>query len=143
AAVTMFIERYSRTFPTDAIVDNVGLLMNPKWSGTFDASFDKGPFNFRYSVEWLGKTDSTDYAAGFGLTQNRYLYKTPDYFLHTASLSIDVARNFGLTLGVRNIFDKDPPVISADYTNLVGNAPLYSGYDVRGRTFFVGLKAAM
>ncbi|MFM5930597.1 MAG: TonB-dependent receptor domain-containing protein [Novosphingobium sp.] len=143
AAVTMFIERYSRTFPTDTIVNNVGLLMNPKWTGTFDANFDKGPYSFRYSVEWLGKTDSTAYAAGFGLTQARYLYKTPDYFVHAASLSIDVAKNFGMTFGVRNIFDKDPPQISADYTNLIGNAPLYSGYDVRGRTFFVGLKASM
>lgn len=143
AAVTMFIERYSRTFPTDTILNTVGLVMNPKWTGTFDFNYDKGPFNFRYSLEWVGATDSTEYARPFGYDPNRYYLKTPDYFTHAASLSIDVAKNFGLTLGVRNIFDKEPPKISAEYTNQVGNAPLYSGYDVRGRTFFVGVKAAM
>ncbi|MCW1402129.1 TonB-dependent receptor [Novosphingobium sp. MW5] len=143
AAATMFISRYSRTFPTDAIQETIGLLLNPKWTGTFDVNYAKGPFNFRYSLEWIGATDSTDYAAGFGLLQNRYLYKTDDYFTHAASLNIEASKNFDITLGVRNIFDKEPPQISADYTNLIGNAPLYSAYDIRGRTFFVGLKAKM
>ncbi|MFM6932473.1 MAG: TonB-dependent receptor plug domain-containing protein [Novosphingobium sp.] len=143
AAATMFIDRYSRTFPTDTILNNIGLLTNPKWTGTFDANYQKGKFNLRYSLEWIGATDSTEYAAGFGLAQNRYLYKTDDYFTHAVSLNMIVSKNFDMTIGVRNLFDKEPPQISADYTNLIGNAPLYSGYDIRGRTFFVGLKAAM
>ncbi len=143
AAATMFIDRYSRTFPTDTILNNIGLLLNPKWTGTFDANYQKGKFNVRYSLEWIGATDSTEYAAGFGLLQNRYLYKTDDYFTHAVSLNMVVSKNFDMTIGVRNLFDKEPPQISADYTNLIGNAPLYSAYDIRGRTFFVGLKAAM
>jgi len=42
---------------------------------------------------------------------------------------------------VRNFADKEPPTISpgAGIYNTVGNAPLYSGYDYFGRTFFVNL----
>ncbi|QDP18740.1 TonB-dependent receptor domain-containing protein [Sphingomonas xanthus] len=140
AAMTRFKQRYSRTLPTDDILNVIGLISNPKWTGTFDANYKMNKFNFHYGVEWVGKTDAQDYAEPFGFNPNRYDLKTPDYFLHNASIRYD-DRRFGLTLGVRNLFDRDPPVISADYTNLVGNAPLYSGYDYRGRTFFLNVRA--
>jgi hypothetical protein len=43
-----------------------------------------------------------------------------------------------LTVGVRNLTNKEPPVISAQagYSR-VGNAPLFSGYDYIGRRVFV------
>jgi outer membrane receptor protein involved in Fe transport len=51
-------------------------------------------------------------------------------------------KNYSFSLGVRNIFDTEPPKITAGYTNFVaGNAPLYSGYDIRGRQFYIGVKA--
>ena len=41
------------------------------------------------------------------------------------------------TIGVRNVFDKNPPSISSNAGyNKVGNAPLYSGYDFFGRAIF-------
>jgi outer membrane receptor protein involved in Fe transport len=46
-------------------------------------------------------------------------------------------------VGVRNLFDKKPPVISAQAGyNRVGNSPLYSGYDYVGRTLFVNVSKA-
>lgn len=141
AAVTQFLERYSRTFPTQDILDVVGLISNPEWTGQFDATFGMEDVSLRYQVEWIGATDSQDYAEPFGYDPNEYLLRTKDYFLHTASVSFDVTEQFGMTVGVRNIFDKKPPRISADYTNLIGNAPLYSGFDVVGRSFFLGLNA--
>jgi outer membrane receptor protein involved in Fe transport len=42
-------------------------------------------------------------------------------------------------VGIRNVFDKKPPSISSGFYNRVGNAPLYSGYDYAGRTFFVNV----
>ena len=136
-AATRFIRLYGRTFPTDPITNTVGLIPVPKWSGTADAVYSRDNWSFRYRVEWLGGTDSTAYAEPFGYDPNEYLLKTDDYFVHTASVSLDVTSRFGITLGVTNLFDTDPPVISADYTNLTGNAPLFSGYDVRGRQFFM------
>ncbi len=41
-----------------------------------------------------------------------------------------------MVVGVRNIFDTEPPRISAAVTT-IGNAPLSSLFDFVGRTFFV------
>ena len=140
AAATRFNERYSRTLQTDEILNVIGLISNPKWTGTFDANFAVNKLNFHYGVEWVGKTDAQDYAEPFGYNPDVYDLKTPNYYLHNASIRYDDKR-FGVTLGVRNLFDRNPPTISADYTNLVGNAPLYSAYDYRGRTFFINVRA--
>ena len=51
--------------------------------------------------------------------------------------------SYGVTLGVRNLFDKEPPQISSGAYNRVGNAPLYSGYDYLGRSFFINVSAAL
>jgi outer membrane receptor protein involved in Fe transport len=40
---------------------------------------------------------------------------------------------------MRNIFNEEPPTLSAGIVSRVGNAPLYSGYDYVGRTFFINL----
>lgn len=138
--MTMFKNRYNRTLPTDSILNVIGLISNPKWTGTFDANYNYKEWNLHYGVEWVGKTSSKNYAEPFGYSPLKYKLETPDYFLHNVSVSYDTKR-FGMTLGVRNLFDRDPPTISADYTSLVGNAPLYSGYDYRGRTFFVNVRA--
>lgn len=139
AALTDFLSRYNRTFPTDAIVEQNGFLSNPKWTGTFDANYTRGKVNVRWTTEWIDGTSSQEYGEGFGYDPNRYLLATDDYFLHSASVTFQPNKQIGLTMGVRNVFDRDPPQISAEWTNLIGNAPLYSGYDVRGRTFFVAL----
>ncbi|HEX8525683.1 TonB-dependent receptor domain-containing protein [Allosphingosinicella sp.] len=142
AAMTKFIERYNRLLPTDVPLNVVGLISNPEWTGTFDIAYTTGPWNLRWGVDWVGATDAQDYALSVSpaFTRERYDFQTRDYFLHSASVRYETDR-FGLTLGVRNVFDTEPPTITADYTSMIGNAPLYSGYDHRGRTFFVNARA--
>ena len=60
----------------------------------------------------------------------------PEYFLHTASLRYDGDR-FGVTLGVRNIFDTAPPQVSPRSGGTqISNTPLGLPYDLNGREFF-------
>lgn len=141
AALTKFKQRYSRTLPTQNILNVIGLINNPKWTGTFDANYLVRGLNFHWGMEWVDATDSQDYALSVSpaYTRDRYDLRTGNYYLHNLSVRYD-QRQFGMTVGVRNLFDTDPETISADYTNLVGNAPLYSGYDYRGRTFFVNMR---
>jgi iron complex outermembrane recepter protein len=136
AAVTQFLERYNRTFPTSAVVDVVGELENPEFTGTFDVGFESGGWNFRYGVEWVDATTSNPRALLSGFLPEDYNLSTDDYFLHTFSARYDT-ESFGFQVGIRNIFNTDPPMITSDWINLIGNAPLYSGYDLRGRTVFV------
>lgn len=142
AQLTQFLERYSRTFPTQEAQNVIGRISNPEWTGTFDVAYSTGPWNVRYGLEWVGATDAQEYAFSVNpaFTPERYDFRTRDYFLSSLSVRYEV-EDFGLTLGVRNLTNERPPTITAEYTNLIaGNAPLYSGYDLRGRTFFINTR---
>ena len=73
---------------------------------------------------------------------NVYDFYVPDYWLHTATLRYETKR-YSLTAGVRNVFDKKPPKITAEdpFVNSIANVPLQSAWDFRGRTFFVNARA--
>lgn len=149
ANVTKYTEQSDRLFPEEILLDSNGTLNTPDWVGSFDATYRKGPVLVRYGVEWFDGSSGTyvlnstsrqtgeiDPVREQSLRDN-YILEVPSYFLHSASVQFSVAEQFELTLGVRNMFDKKPPRISADLYNLVGNAPLYSGYDYTGRQFFM------
>ena len=141
ASVTKFNDRYSQTLPTDPVDDNIGTLNNPEWSGTFEVGYTWDKWNFRYGVDWLdGTNSSADYLGISQANRDTYVLETKDYFLHSASVRWQ-GEKFGLTLGIRNLLDKDPPSISAGFYNRIGNAPLYSGYDYLGRNVFVAVTA--
>lgn len=136
---TRFDDRYTQVLPTDEIDDNVGTLNNPKWAGALDVQYRLKEWTLRYGVEW---TDAVNSPAGYlGLAdavRPTYVFEAPDYFLHTASVRWQGER-FGILAGVRNLTNVRPPFISAGAYNRIGNAPLYSGYDYSGRTFFVNV----
>jgi outer membrane receptor protein involved in Fe transport len=86
--------------------------------------------------------DATNSSANYvGITQavrDTYILSTKDYFLHTATVRYRTDR-YTFMVGVRNLFDQDPLQISSGFYNRIANAPLYSGYDIIGRTFFVNV----
>ena len=148
ANLTKYTEQSDRTFPEEILLDANGTLNVPDWVGNFDMTYRTGPATFRYGVSWF---DSSSGTAEYNQTsrttgvvnQNNvnilnefYQIEVPDYFLHSASVQLNVTDKFEMTLGVRNLFDKDPPKVTTYYT-VIGNAPLYSGYDYTGRQFFV------
>jgi len=72
-----------------------------------------------------------------------YDLAVPSYVKHGVSaqwLWKDVGQ---ITVGVNNLFDKDPPTISDDNTTATpprfGNFFANGGYDVRGRSFFINV----
>ncbi|MDX5983957.1 TonB-dependent receptor domain-containing protein [Sphingomonas echinoides] len=135
AKVTQFLSMYDQNLPTDPIVDQVGFVRQPRFTGVFDATYALKGFSVHYSGEWTQHTSSDTYVTGNDPTYN---FNTPDYWLHSLSVAYK-APKYEMTVGVRNLTDKNPPSISAGYYNRVGNAPLYSGYDFVGRTFFVSV----
>jgi outer membrane receptor protein involved in Fe transport len=81
------------------------------------------------SYEYLGEDPAT----------STYKLSVPDYFLHTVSVGYK-ADKWEATLGVRNVANIQPPKISAQAGyDRIGNAPLYSGYDYVGRTFYLNV----
>jgi outer membrane receptor protein involved in Fe transport len=147
ASVTHYTEQSSRLFPDEFLTDANGTYVTPDWTGNFDATYKMDKVLLRYGLTWIdGSSGTYDYFAFDEQTgtvnealaqayRDNYLLEVPDYFLHNASVQFDVSDKFEFTIGVRNMFDKKPPRISAA-VNTLGNAPLYSGFDYTGRTFF-------
>ncbi|MBI3348480.1 MAG: TonB-dependent receptor [Burkholderiales bacterium] len=139
ATATQYKQQASKLFADDPLDDTNGTVGTPKWSGALDVNYTIKGWNIYYGMEWVGKTSSYEYQ---GEDQATSIYKmdTPNYLLHSLSLSYnDTVSKWKATVGVRNLADKKPPIISAGFANRVGNAPLYSGYDYGGRRFFMNV----
>lgn len=150
ASVTKYTEQATRLFPEEFLTDSNGIVTSPDWVGNFDASYTHGPVTVRYGLDWIGGdhektykyfafdnlTGTSDPALVQSYKDNYYL-EANDYFLHSLSVQFDVNKKYQFTLGVRNLLNTAPPRISAIGFTTIGNAPLYSGYDYVGRSFFV------
>ncbi len=139
-SLTHYLEQSNKLFADDPLDNFNGTIASPAWSGALDVNYTVKSWNYRYGLEWVGKTSSYDYYEEDPATST-YKLDTPSYFLHSASIQYkDTVGKWSATFGVRNLADVKPPVISAQAGyNRVGNAPLYSGYDYAGRRFFVNV----
>ena len=134
-----------------------GFGSGPKWTGSLDTRFKTGNgITFRWGIEYIGKMSSQGTEnvlflneqgavcaqGSAGCFQVYYDLAVPSYFEHGASVQW-LWKNIGqVTMGVSNIFDKDPPTISDDnvagfprYGNFFANG----AYDYRGRSFFINV----
>ena len=148
ANVTKYTEQSDKVFPEEILLDSNGTLNVPDWVGSGDVSFRSGPVTARYGITWFdGSSGTAEYQqtsrttgvvnqANVDILNTFYQIEVPSYFLHNASVQFNVNKKFELTMGVRNLFDTEPPKVTVYYTT-IGNAPLYSGYDYTGRQFFV------
>jgi outer membrane receptor protein involved in Fe transport len=134
-----------------------GFGSGPKWSGSLDTRFKtSNGITFRWGVEYVGKMSSQadanviflDEAGAVcaegsdGCFQVEYDLAVPRYFKHGVSVQW-LWKNVGqITMGVNNLFDKDPPTISDDAVNAnprFGNFFANGAYDYRGRSFFINV----
>ncbi len=136
-AVSQYTEISSKLFADDPLEDFKGMIDNPEFTGTADVSYAWDKWRLRYGVEWIQGMDSYAYYEEDPAT-SIYDLEVGDYFQHNTSVQY-TADGWTVTAGVRNLWNEEPPVISAGVYNRVGNAPLYSGYDYLGRTAFVNL----
>jgi iron complex outermembrane receptor protein len=133
--VTRFLERSSRVFPEDPVINIVGQLNAPDLTGTLNLSYSVQEWRFFYGLDYTRGTES--YTANrINPSTSPFLFSVPRYVLQTVSVGYRKPK-WGVTAGIRNIGDVEPPVISSGLTSRVGNAPVYSGYDYIGRTLFV------
>ena len=143
AQVTNYLEQAGKTFPTDPLRNWVGTLNSPKYTGNFDFGYSFKNWYLRYGVEWVDKTSSYNYYANGNQADyddyvNTFDMTTPSYVLHSITARY-TGDKWSVTGGVRNLGDKTPPSISNGVISTIGNAPLYSGYDYLGRTFFLNI----
>lgn len=160
AEATRNIHQYYQLFSTDAKTDYNGTLgvqgfgAGPKWVGNLVGryTFPGDKITIQYGLKYVGKQDSTE----FGKTSSGANYNAPflgavnydlvaeEYWEHGASIQFKIEDLGQLTLGVNNLFDAKPPIISScpnsacQYTR-IGNRFNSSNYDLIGRTVFVNV----
>lgn len=77
----------------------------------------------------------------FGDVNCRDVGFADDYFVHNLSVNYQNADNdFSITLGVNNVFDRDPPEVDGSEVLSLSNVPLGNGYATNGRTFVAQIR---
>ncbi|QNH21902.1 TonB-dependent receptor [Xanthomonas sp. GW] len=119
--------------------DQVGYIGRPKTVGLLSADLKRGDWTFSYEASYVSTTRNRDLDPTF--TYQGYQDATRDIkagwqVLHNASVAYEQG-DWGIMVGVRNLFDKAPDLISTGAGTRYGNTPLYaSQYDWYGRTAF-------
>jgi len=102
--------------------DIVGQNGTPEWRGTGSVNWRYKNFTANWFTTYTGEFYSTalTYAAGG-------FYQVPDTWVHNVSLSYTFeegnryVQGTRILVGVRNVFDKDPPLVSGGYQASVYN----------------------
>jgi outer membrane receptor protein involved in Fe transport len=134
----------------DAVTNTNGEFGDPKHVGNLNLTYEVGPWQLYYGVDYIGPVSNESHYGGhtatfWGQTVNVVL-KSSAVTYHAASVAREFASsNLKATLGVANIFDKHPPQVTTlnlGELNTEGNSAFYSQYDWIGRRFFLNLKKA-
>ena len=75
----------------------------------------------------------------FGDVNCRPVFSADDYFVHSASVTYR-GDDWNLLMGVNNLFNDAPPLVSPREVGSVSNVPLGAGYDLNGREYFVRVR---
>ncbi|MGL6290266.1 MAG: TonB-dependent receptor domain-containing protein [Silanimonas sp.] len=122
--------------------DRNGEISRPKLVGDIRTSLERGDLTYTWGVRYVDSTDNLGVggfvtpAAYFGNPNPVYDSKAESAVYHTASVLYRQA-DWDLLVGVENVFDKEPPTVSAGTATVFGNVPAFATqYDWLGRSLF-------
>jgi iron complex outermembrane recepter protein len=131
---TQLKKQANKLFAGDPLDEKQFTIGYPKWTALLTTNYTRGLWQYTWGVDVVGKQDSMEYV---GVTADDiYDFTTGTYVTHFGSVRYR-AKGWDVTAGVRNIFDKEPPQISAFAYDRIGNAPLASAFDYVGRRAFL------
>ena len=132
------------------VTDTNGQFGDPKHVGNLNFTYETGPWEYYYGIEYIGPVSNVAHHGGdtalyWGSTVHVVL-KADAVTYHALSLTREFkAAGLKATLGVANMFNKNPPQVTTlnlGELNTQGNSAFYSQYDWLGRRFFLNLKKA-
>jgi iron complex outermembrane receptor protein len=131
-------------FETSAPSRYIGDVGTPKHSGTARATLNNDGWRYSWTTYITGKGDDWKYfesdTTAYRGDRYNFIAHVPTYITHTASVATTFDGGFDVTLGVANVFGKEPPKISAaGGFYQAGSAALYSQYDSIGRRVFLNM----
>ncbi|HKE93944.1 MAG TPA: TonB-dependent receptor, partial [Povalibacter sp.] len=112
----------------------------PEWKGVLSTTYSWGPLQFRYNLRYISGMDVVNNDAL--LTPSTSAVPVVDtYLYHDFTGKWNINDMFGVTLGVTNIGDKQPPVYTTNAQAGIQSNTDPSTYDVLGRRYFLNLTA--
>ena len=136
------------------VTEYVGRIAFPEWTGNLSAGAEMGNWRMTWSTRYIGdgqQPDSDEFSNAYeggsqtclgvdaGDVDCRDVDFVDEFWTHDLSLGYS-GDTFNVSVGVRNIFDEEPPLVNPDeYSTNGGNVPLGAGYNagIFGRTAFV------
>ena len=145
AIATYVIRRDNFTSPTDPTFRDriLGELGDPQWSANVNISYGIGPWDLRWTMNYIGSQTILAYENYYGIDgrppQNADVTSPihyPDMLYHAVRLSYRVNERFQFYTGIDNLFDSDPRILRNTFgsTGTAGG----SGFDYIGRYFYAG-----
>ena len=125
----------------------------PDWSLRSGLRFDYDDWRFTWETRYLSSVnqdpDGVDaFSSGFIASDTcfgppddvlcRDYGETDNYFINHVSVYY-YGDKWTLGGGIRNVFDKNPPIVDGTEVLALNNTPIGYGYDVNGRTFFLNV----
>lgn len=127
--------------------NDMSLTYGTRYVGSVGPDVDSvNPFSnvFGTDTDGDGIADTTSDTCGGPVTGDvncKNVDFAGDYFVHNVGLSYDNEdQNWGVTLAVSNLFDRDPPRADSAEVTTSANSVIGSGYDLEGRKFFIQLR---
>jgi iron complex outermembrane recepter protein len=112
-----------------------------RWKHTATFGFERGDWSTTFTQIYKSgyKSEVDGFGSGVILQDLGFQTKVKAYTLYNLSVSYGGMKNTKLTLGVTNLFDKDPPFSNHNVDNVAGAGWDARVGDPRGRAFNVRL----
>jgi iron complex outermembrane recepter protein len=115
----------------------------PKWKGSTRVTAKTGPLTLSARARYIGEVTVDTYMLPLGQgatppalnTLTNPVIEARTYLDLTAGFAL--RNNVQLTGGIRNVLDKDPPILGS--SQLPANNTISATYDVQGRVIFAGV----
>lgn len=135
------IERAFQQFVSDTPEDSLGWIGNPKSTGTLNTTLTRDEWSYNWNMSYVDRTEDYSYYGTDETTYRtqpvRFIAHIPTYVLHSISVNTTFNDNIDVTVGIGNLFDKQPTSVSPAAAAVVGNTPLFaSQIDYLGRRAF-------
>jgi outer membrane receptor protein involved in Fe transport len=113
----------------------------PKWKSVLATTYSVGSLQFRYNARFIDSMDAVNNDVTLSKPTAGVKPHTPTYLYHDLTARWLVNDTFGITAGVVNIADKQPPIYTTDAQAGIQDNTDPSTYDVLGRRYFLSATA--
>jgi iron complex outermembrane recepter protein len=141
---TYLLQKKEKAIPSAAFTDRIGIFtfagdLGLRWKHSAYVGYSRDKWNFSFSQIFRSGYDNQKLpgVASGAVNPPRFNEKVKSYFLYNTSLSYEgLLKNTTITLGVRNVFNTDPP-FAITYDSNFGSGSSWEPRvaDPRGRSF--------